>query len=302
MCDSDFALYGVTNGIMQFDSSVVVTCGVICSGWPSWAIGAEARGFNVTYVLTKTNVWSNNIKTWFPKAKVIDTDSVDWTVADHNKTIWLSDVDPPRKLRLWESQTRLVILRHRARHLPTSTSWRMTPLTISHLSCGGVTDGSWMVYIYSRDSTDVSMDRQLSSSGRDLNTILDTKTLGRPCAEPLKVPLSSTPRVIKLRGNTYHCNGLFPWSDRLAFVVSPSVFSPTNWVRRHLSGFEMMRVLDVPDSLHTSLTSSDRAHLCQDQILLPLKVVTRIIDSLPLPLSAPEFSNKRPVQTVQPRP
>lgn len=58
MLESDFALYGMTEGVMQLDGHANVTCAIICGGWPSWAMGAEARGIDVLYVFTKRNYWS----------------------------------------------------------------------------------------------------------------------------------------------------------------------------------------------------------------------------------------------------
>jgi hypothetical protein len=86
---------------------------------------------------------------------------------------------------------------------------------------------------------------------------------------------------------------LYPWNDRLSFFFCPSIFSPSKWVRRHLSGVEMLRLLDIPDALHAEFSSNHRASICQDTTLLPTKVVLRVLDWLPLHLliAAP---SKRP--------
>jgi hypothetical protein len=111
------------------------------------------------------------------------------------------------------------------------------------------------------------------SAGRDLRTILDTKAYGSPCTAPEKLPPTRTPFAVRMRGNTYHCDGLFPWNDRQVFFFAPSIFSPSNCVRRHLTGSEMLKVLDFPDPLHEDLSSASHAELCKDVKLLPLKAV-----------------------------
>ncbi len=89
MIESDFALYGKTAGILQLEPAATIVCGVVCGGWPSWAMGAKARGFNVKYIITKTNVWTNYIKGWFPKADIIEyTDSFDWQLLESNVNLW----------------------------------------------------------------------------------------------------------------------------------------------------------------------------------------------------------------------
>ena len=45
----------------------------------------------------------------------------------------------------------------------------------------------------------------------------------------------------------------------------------------------MMRLLDIPDHVASTLASSQRATLCHDTSILPMKVVIRLLDSLPLP-------------------
>jgi hypothetical protein len=167
MIESDFSLYGKTDGILQLEPAATIVCGVVCGGWPSWAMGAEARGLSVKYIITKTNVWTNYIKGWFPKADIIEyTDSFDWQLLESNVNVWLSDVAPPRRLKLWDSSAILIVLGRRARHLQPSSSWKMTPFPVSHASCGGVTDGSWDIYIYSRLSAHNLLMPHHSSAGR----------------------------------------------------------------------------------------------------------------------------------------
>jgi hypothetical protein len=139
----------MTDGVMKFDHSTEITCAVICGGWPSWVMGAEARGFGVRYVFTKANFWSKFIKIWFPKATLIEySETFDWRSIDQHGSIWLRDVAPPRKLKFWETTARLFVSCRRVRHLPSSYSWEMMPISLLHFSCGGVTDGRALDHLY----------------------------------------------------------------------------------------------------------------------------------------------------------
>jgi hypothetical protein len=138
MFNSDFSLYGMTTGVLQLVPSLEVGCGVICGGWPSWVMGAETRGYSVKYVFVKSNVWTPWMRTWFPKAALIEyTEHFDWSSVDNNIMVWISDVAPPRKLKLWETSARFIISCRRIRHVPSPTTWTMTPLQLAHSSCGG---------------------------------------------------------------------------------------------------------------------------------------------------------------------
>ena len=151
-----------------------------------------------------------------------------------------------------------------------------------------------MLYVYTKDllaAMETSL--KLSTSGRNVRSVLDSMVSGRPSAEPPKIASTVTPATVQLRGNSFHCDGLFPWTNRLCFFFCPSIYSPTKWVRRHLSGLEMLRVMDIPDSLQAELTSNQRAQICHDNTLLPLKIVLRVLDSLPLPMVTMDASKRR---------
>jgi hypothetical protein len=95
-----------------------------------------------------------------------------------------------------------------------------------------------------------------ASAARDLSFILNTTAHGWPCPSPPKVSYhqQKTPQVHKVRPNTFHPHGLVPWGTRHFWVISPSVYSTTSWVRQRLSVQEQLVTFDIPEETHARLT------------------------------------------------
>jgi len=284
--ESDVSLFGEISGVLHLDLTRRIDCGMVCGGWPTFAFAAVARGWNIKFICLKNNEWSAYFPLWFRTSIIIDIDAfANPAIIQQGVTIWFSDIDPPRCLSLWDSDATMIVSLRRARHI-RSSNWAMTPLHLNHVSCGGVTDGSWTVSVYhKKDSASFTLAVH-PVSGRNLHSLLDAMASGRPCVAPPKVTPGSTPVVIKQRQSTYHCDGLLPWSNRQAFITAPSVFSPTKWVRRKLTTQEMLNVLDVPDSLGSSLTPRQQTSLIHDDNLLPLKVALQLLNGLPISILA----------------
>jgi hypothetical protein len=274
-----YAKYGVTEGEMICQTEARPSCGVICGGWPSWALGAKFRGWDVSVIVIKNSSWAKRVKCWFPEAVVLESlVGINALPFCAKIEFWFSDYDPPRPLAVWESNASYVVTVRRARHV-TNTEWRMEPLTISHLSVGGVTDGAWNLHVYHRGtSQDKTIINQIAP--RDLGGVLDTLLEGRPCPPPIPMT-GGRPSVKQIRPNTYHGQGALPWDARNSFVIAPCLFSPTGWVRRRFSQAEMTKVLDVSEELHKGLTTGEICKLIQDTSFVPLKVICALLDSLP---------------------
>lgn len=88
------------------------------------------------------------------------------------------------------------------------------------------------------------------------------------------------PRVIQLRPNTYHGGGLLPWCARSCFIFAPSIFSPTSWVHRRCMPQEALRIFDIPGASDMGLSQVQRNIIIADTSIIPLKAVTKLLDSL----------------------
>ncbi len=73
---------------------------------------------------------------------------------------------------------------------------------------------------------------------------------------------------------------MFPLDAKDPRLIVPCIFSPTKWVRRKLTGIEMCKVKDLPDSYTQQFLSGQIANICQDKTLVPMKVVHRMLDAL----------------------
>jgi hypothetical protein len=269
---------GVTRGILHVESGRIVNCGYVCNGRPSMGLGLLTKGWNINYICLQSNTWSRYIPDWFSSSSVLDYDAkICWSSLGKDINVWFCDTNPFRKLDLWHSNSCLIVTRCKARGVD-STKWDLTQSSISHSSCGGMTDGSWEFYIYTPKNSESKFPELGSTSRRTLLSVLNTMLGGKICSPPAKISTDRSARVVKLRAHTYHCNGLLPWSQRTAFVVAPS--TPTQWVRRHLSHCELLHACDVPTSLSDSLRPHQLTHLCHEDKLIPLKVVLILLDGI----------------------
>jgi hypothetical protein len=274
---AEYAKYGVTDG-MLINEREGRSCGVIVKGWPGWCFAAITRGWKVKLIIVKDNEWEEEIKVWFPAAKVINwSEVVMGEISSIQVDVWFTDMDPPRKLNVWVTETLFIVTMRRARSVPQD--WKYQAITLMHRNCGGVTTGEWTLYIYSRSNSPV-LSPVGKVAGRDLSTILNTKLEGMPCPKPPAFKGNDC-GVHEVRPKTYHGGGLLPWGATNAKVVAPCIFSSTGWVRRQLAGSEVLKALDIPDELEGILASKQIKAICHDTTLLPLKVAIRIIDALP---------------------
>jgi hypothetical protein len=210
-------------------------CGIIATGWPTWAFAARDKGWQVVVVITKSNEWHKHIKMMFPGTPIVSYDECENRMAIATKIqVWFSDVDPPRRLRVFEGDdVRAVIAMRWARALPNNL-FVYQPVRLTHKGYGGMIDGEWQIHVYLQiGGWEVVKYTNLPS--RDMLCIINTKIQGLPCPAP---PKSShrVSRVRIIRPGLYRTDGLCPWGVDRVQVVAPCVFSVTNWVRRHLSG------------------------------------------------------------------
>ncbi len=229
-------------------------------------------------MIIKDNGWSNLVRKTFPDTPVVAYEECENRLATATRIqVWFSDVDLPRRLRVFEAAAvRAVISMRRARALLKDNSFIYRPLQLAHQRCGGMTDGEWKVHLYLRDGAwEIASPTDLP--GRDKLSIVNTKLQGMPCPAPPKVSTNSEAKVREVRPGLYRTDGLCPWGMDRVQVVAPCVFSVTKWARRPLSGRELCLLKDVSEEIQASLRSKDIAVLCKDKSLIPLKICTRVL-------------------------
>ncbi len=163
-------------------------------------------------------------------------------------------------------------------------------INLSHAECGGATDGEWRFCVYTPATVKGVVFEKGNLPGRDLSSILDSKVKGMPCP-PRKILQLSKPQVLELRPNVFYHGSLYPLDRTGPQIVTPCVFSLTSWVRRKLNGKEMCRLKDLPELMIDSLSSRQIAELCRDSCMVPIKVITKLLDMIDN--SEPEQPDKK---------
>jgi hypothetical protein len=93
-----------------------VSCGIICSGWPGWGLAVKVRNWTIKIIIIKNNFWIREIKSFLPNACILSYDECEkWLGLGLDIDFWLSDIDPPRKLSLFNSNTQATIVTCRGR-------------------------------------------------------------------------------------------------------------------------------------------------------------------------------------------
>jgi len=292
---TDYSAYGITLGKLEEVPGPSLSCGAIISGWPTWCFGLQLRGWDLKFIIHKNSSWLSYLSAWFPSTMIIDIKQVDSISFLNSVEHWFSDVEPPRKLGLWYTTAKTITSLRRIRHLP-ATNWKMEQHKISHLSTGGLTDGEWSLYHYINGETS-PLQIVSSRSLQDLRSVISSTIEGRPCPAPLK-PIPDLPTVVQLRPNTFHGSGILPWENRNCFIITPSAFSPTSWVRRRIANQEWTSILDLPAMIFNQLSPKEKRSIIEDTTFLPLGVAFKLLDSF----TGSDCRNLTAMQDLAPNP
>ena len=240
---------GVLRGKLDLNTTLT-PCEVWSEGCPSWALVCGSMGLEVTTLWEANAVWTSAAKTWFPNAEFR---------TGHRRHVWrrktprilLADWSllPPDTHTWWcETSTELVLFSGKPRRGPTPPGWSHWSRSVSHVDCGGVTDGSWVVGVYSRIPL-VGTPTLPARSRRPLLGILDTTTPGVPLRAPSGSSVTVS-EVIYLRPHLISPWGLLPVgkSNRPPSVAAPGIalHTRTGFVRRPFTGAELGTAWDFP--------------------------------------------------------
>jgi hypothetical protein len=239
----------VLRGRLELNTALT-PCEVWSDGCPSWALVCGSLGLAVTSLWELSSVWTTAAQTWFPTAtlrsgprrllwrrKTLRILLADWTLL------------PPADHQWWQTtKTEFILFSGKPRRGSPPAGWFSWARSISHVDCGGVTDGSWFIGVYTRrpfESSPVIPER----SRRPLLGILNTTTPGVPLRAP---PGSSVTvsKVVYLRPHLISPWGLLPVreSTRPPSVASPGIalHTRTGFVRRPFTGAELGGAWDFP--------------------------------------------------------
>lgn len=117
-----YSKYGTTVGRITGETGVQVKMGFVGACWPSWAIGARQWGCLVLLIIIKDSLWMNLLGDLFPDAKILlYHKDMELPVKEKAQvSCWMCDIDPPRKLDLWNSNATVIITMRKAGTLPSN--------------------------------------------------------------------------------------------------------------------------------------------------------------------------------------
>ncbi len=277
--DRSYAKYGVTRGALSFDDNGKKDVIVIAQGWPSWAFAVEAAGFVLRAVVVLDSEWKGVCMKEFGEHKVISYESFIRDEGDGGKSsVIVSDIDLPIAARLWGRVKEVYIGRRSLRRPKEKPSdFKHLRFDWSHMQSGGVTDGIWAFNFYVSANYEWSCNLIPNTTRQDLSCIINsTVGYGLECPAPAKL----TPKQLKvtmLRPHTFHGGGVYPFDNRSAYFVVPSVYTKSKWCRHHLIAEETLGCLDIGEAQMSRLSSEERAKLCKDLKFIPSKVLAQIL-------------------------
>lgn len=270
-----YAKYGMSVGRLE-KGGPVRRCGIISAGWPTWALASEDSGYEIVVMVHKCEVNLAGVEERWPSTVFMSYPGLLESACRFEVDLWLCDVEPPRALHLFEGYPSAGIISRRRVRYPTAATHNYTFQKVKHSTCGGVTDALWEVHMYNPVGTNWVWDPS-PRAGRDLKSVVDSLVTGRDCPAPSKA-LSMDLEVKMLRPSVFHVGGLFPSGVAKPKFVVPSIFSPTGWVRRKLTGKEMCLVNDIPNNVYNRLSAKEVAQICE-KLVFPHRVAMYVLEA-----------------------
>ncbi len=118
---TDFARYGLELGMLEENREKILVR-IMCSGWPFRAMGAAVRNWRVVVIIIKNRYWYREIFSMLSNAIIIEYQEGKNVLTGelYKVHLWLSDFNPPRKLKFGLGSWDVIVNSRQARQLPTS--------------------------------------------------------------------------------------------------------------------------------------------------------------------------------------
>lgn len=147
--DVAYAHYGMSRGVVESDKArygASQSCAVMTNGWPSWAFAARASGWRIMLIVLTDAEWLGFTVKCFEGVDVRLLNDLPtgfmWPAVDAT----FSGLDLGSKVSMWSMVSSFIVMARAARRKPAS--WTVQLISLSHVACGGVTDGTWKVNLY----------------------------------------------------------------------------------------------------------------------------------------------------------
>ena len=271
-----FALRGVSRGCVSVESNSQLKIGCYVGSpslFPAWIFFSNMPSLKLDWlIIHPTSLWLSFLGARFPEVKTLtcfpNAIDIDFLLCD--------GPPPGRSHPVWNAQSLRYVL---ATNTPRRAvqGWHMFRRTLRHSEVGGVSDGSFPVFVFSKLPT--SSLCFASKPARDISSIVDVTVGVGDEVPPCDTKSLRVPHVKRTKNGFLSQFSLFPLTSCRHRVVVPSVFSHTGWTCRRLSIAELLHVKDVPLQL-VKLLSPRLSWDLYASIPIPLKILCCLLQAV----------------------
>jgi len=210
--------------------------------FPSWIVALDQQRYRIAWVcISVSSRWRNWLHINYPSLPFVTS------IPTSSSILWLFCVGrPPGKTHCcWTLPACvLVVATNTPNRSRGAAPWSLCTYTLAHRKVGGVTDGSFRLYVFTNTNRYTQL-KPPSFPQRNVASVVDSLVSG-PEHDPPPIVKDLIPYVYRYETNLLSLNGLFPLSTiRHRFLV-PSVFASTGWCSRRLTSSELLATFDFP--------------------------------------------------------
>ena len=277
-----YSAHGVHQSITLVKNFPCVTVGILCELWPGWVFGFANKTFSVLWIATYGDAnHATFLQQTFPEIKVISLTCVQISSLTTPSILacngpFQGSIPPPFGPLLvffdWNVRLRKWI------------GWKILYESISHVTCGGVSDGVFQFKAACKHEAIPNLQWNLPmvqlEPKADIGAILGCRIGGINVTIAPRLPQLNIPVAQLVGHNTYHYRGLYPLINKFAEFLIPCVWArPVPWVRRKLSLEEMLSIYDVPVAFTALLSTAARKRILR-QLTVPHKIYSSMVSKL----------------------
>ena len=98
----EYAKYGVILGRVV-PSPFALTCGIVSTGWPAFALAARSRGWGLTCIVLGKSDWAPWVRKMFGEIEIVEGggEAAVGLGCRLVPQVWLCDIEPSRSLKIF---------------------------------------------------------------------------------------------------------------------------------------------------------------------------------------------------------
>ena len=242
--------------------------------FPAWLFALSSELYQVQWVvLHSQSIWISTVKRLKPNL-TISTSFLHETNVD---IVFCTGGQPGSTAVMWNNHHLRMVVATNSPRSKVKCPWLMTKLPVEHNLVGGVSDGTFNIYVFAQSILDDI--HPLAQPRRDVSSIVDTTASGGVEASCCTQKSTKIPAVRRTPCGMLSVFGLFPLIARRQKFLVPSVYTTTKWAHRRLNIKEQAHVFDVPLIVIKALSDVMVSKLL-DAVDVPLKILLSVVPPL----------------------